>query len=154
MSENKNNYVNNKEFYELMLKRKAAIEIAEERGEPKPRVSDEIGKIILDIATNLSYKVNFINYPFKDDMIGDAIENCIRYIDNFDPEASKNPFSYYTTICYYAFLRRIEREKKRYSGYKKYIEKMSTEIDWYDTQDQDSSQDFYNSAQDFEQSIL
>ncbi len=56
---------------------------------------------------------NFINYAFKDDMISDGIENCLHYIHNFNPEKSTNPFAYFTQIIYYAFIRRIQKEKKQ-----------------------------------------
>ena len=72
----------------------------------------------MQIAVHLSYKSNFINYGFREDMISDGIENCIQYIHNFDPDKSKNPFAYFTQIIYYAFLRRIQKEKK--SLYVKY----------------------------------
>ena len=72
-----------------------------------------VGDCFLKIATHLSYKPNFVNYPFREDMICDGIENCLQYIDNFDPEKSSNPFAYFTQIIYYAFLRRIQKEKKQ-----------------------------------------
>ena len=86
---------------------------ARENEEPKPKVPEYIGECFLKIATHLSYRPNFVNYMFKDDMICDGIENCLQYIDNFDPEKSKNPFAYFTQITYFAFLRRIQREKKQ-----------------------------------------
>ena len=86
---------------------------AKEAGNPRPRVTNYIGSCFLKIATHLSYKPNFVNYMFREDMICDGIENCLQYIDNFDPEKSKNPFAYFTQIIYYAFLRRIQKEKKQ-----------------------------------------
>jgi len=82
-------------------------------GDNTPPVTDYIGKCFWDIACGLANKPNFINYTYKDEMIMDGVENCIRYCHNFDPEKSKNPFSYFTQIIYYAFLRRIEKEKKQ-----------------------------------------
>ena len=111
-------YVDNKEFLVHMIKYKEAAVAAEKAGEPKPRIPDEIGKVFMQIAVHLSYKSNFINYGFREDMISDGIENCIQYIHNFDPDKSKNPFAYFTQIIYYAFLRRIQKEKK--SLYVKY----------------------------------
>ena len=114
-----NHYVNNKEFYEHMKDWKKEVEDARDSGESDPPVTDYIGKCFLDIATHLSYRPNFINYPYKDEMIADGIENCLMYCSNFDPEKSKNPFSYFTQIIYYAFLRRIQKEKKQvYIKYK------------------------------------
>jgi len=112
-------YVDNKEFLEHMIGYRELLLNAEENGDPTPQIPDEIGTIFWKIASHLSYKSNFINYAFRDDMISDGIENCIQYIRNFDPEKSKNPFSYFTQIIYYAFLRRIQKEKKQlYVRYK------------------------------------
>lgn len=86
---------------------------------PPPRMPEYVGQCLMLIAENLSHKVNFSSYTFREEMIGDAIENCCMYFDNFDPKKSKNPFAYFTQIIYYAFLRRIHREKKQlYTKYK------------------------------------
>ena len=106
-------YVNNKELLEAMTSYRERVIYAKEHDKPKPRVSNYVGDCFLKIATHLSYKPNFVNYPFREDMICDGIENCLQYIDNFDPEKSKNPFAYFTQIIYYAFLRRIQKEKKQ-----------------------------------------
>jgi len=106
-------YVNNKELLEAMTSYRERVIYAKEHDKPKPRVSNYVGDCFLKIATHLSYKPNFVNYPFREDMICDGIENCLQYIDNFDPEKSKNPFTYFTQIIYYAFLRRIQKEKKQ-----------------------------------------
>jgi len=106
-------YVNNKELLEAMTVYRERVIYASEHGKPKPRVPNYIGECFLKIATHLSYKPNFVNYPFREDMICDGIENCLQYIDNFDPEKSSNPFAYFTQIIYYAFLRRIQKEKKQ-----------------------------------------
>lgn len=109
----KEHYVNNKEFLAALIDYRHDVAIAKNKGEPKPRVPEYIGDCFLKIATHLSYRPNFVNYMFKDDMICDGIENCLQYIDNFDPEKSQNPFAYFTQIIYFAFLRRIQREKKQ-----------------------------------------
>ena len=114
----KQHYVNNKKFYTEMVKMKEDFQTKDEY-----RISDYIGQCFMDIAKGLSNRPNFINYTFKDDMIFDGIENCVRYCHNFNPEKSKNPFSYFTQIIYYAFLRRIEKEKKQ-----SYIKYKMTEI--------------------------
>jgi hypothetical protein len=114
-----NHYVNNKEFYQAMIEWKKEVLQARDSGEKDPPVTEYIGKCFLDIATHLSYRPNFINYPYREEMIGDGIENCLMYCSNFDPEKSKNPFSYFTQIIYFAFLRRIQKEKKQvYIKYK------------------------------------
>ena len=106
-------YIDNKEFFAEMVKWKELVAGAEDSGDPKPPVTEYIGQCFLLIAERLSTRPNFVNYPFRDEMVGDAIENCLMYAANFDPEKSKNPFAYFTQITYYAFLRRIQREKKQ-----------------------------------------
>ena len=105
-------YVNNKEFTAAVddfNKLKKSIAEAKET----PRMTEYIGECIYKIATRLSTRPNFINYTYRDEMICDAIENCIQYIGNFNREKSSNAFAYVTQICYYAFLRRIQKEKKQ-----------------------------------------
>jgi len=116
-------YVNNKEFLEAITVYRNAVIKAREAEDPRPRVPNYIGECFLKIATHLSYKPNFVNYMFREDMICDGIENCLQYIDNFDPTKSSNPFAYFTQIIYYAFLRRIQKEKKQMEIKNKILEK-------------------------------
>ncbi len=109
----KPHYVNNKEFLQAMIDWKATVVEAEANDESRPQVTNYIGECFLKIANHLSYRPNFINYTYREEMISDGIENCLQYIDNFDPEKSKNPFAYFTQIIYFAFVRRITREKKQ-----------------------------------------
>ena len=109
----KEHYVNNKEFLQAMIVYKKLCIEAEESGDEKPLVTNYIGECFLKIANHLSFRPNFINYTFRDDMISDGIENCLQYLDNFNPEKSTNPFAYFTQIIYYAFIRRIQKEKKQ-----------------------------------------
>lgn len=130
-------YVNNKELLEALIVYRSKVEksFMEINGrEPtkadrsqhwpgKPQITNYLGECFLKIATHLSYKPNFVNYMFRDDMISDGIENCVQYIHNFDPEKSKNPFAYFTQIIHYAFLRRIQKEKKQLEIKTKIIER-------------------------------
>jgi len=109
----KAHYVNNKQLYAVMVEYKKAVNESEESGDIKPQIPNYVGRCLLQIANRLATKPNFANYTFKDDMISDGIENCVSYIHNFDPEKSNNPFAYFTQIIYYAFLRRIQKEKKQ-----------------------------------------
>jgi len=109
----KPHYVNNKEYLAAMVEFKQMVSDAEAAGEPKPRVPNYIGECFLKIANHLSYRPNFINYTYKEEMISDGIENCLQYINNFNPEKSNNPFAYFTQIIYFAFIRRITKEKKQ-----------------------------------------
>ena len=120
-------YVNNKEFLAALIKLREDREIAEIRGNEKPRIPRYIGECFLKIATHLSFKPNFVNYMFKEDMISDGIENCVQYIHNFNPEKSQNPFAYFTQIIHYAFLRRIQKEKKQLEIKNKILEKTGYE---------------------------
>jgi hypothetical protein len=106
-------YVNNAEFLAALVEHRKNVQKAAEEGTQKPQIPNYIGDCILKIANHLAYKPNFINYSYKDDMILDGIENCIQYLDNFNPDKSSNPFAYFTQIIYYAFLRRITKEKKQ-----------------------------------------
>ena len=106
-------YVDNKKLYAEMVEYLSAVKEAEESGDDKPRIPEYIGECLLKISTRLSTKPNFINYTYRDEMISDGIENCVNYIGNFNPEKSTNPFAYFTQIIYFAFLRRIQREKKQ-----------------------------------------
>ena len=120
-------YVNNKEFLAAIIRHRENIEIAEIQGKEKPRIPRYIGECFLKIATHLSFKPNFVNYMFKEDMISDGIENCVQYIHNFNPEKSQNPFAYFTQIIHYAFLRRIQKEKKQLEIKNKILEKTGYE---------------------------
>ena len=119
----KQHYVDNKKFLDELVKYRKRVHVAKERGLKKPRITEYIGECFLKIATHLSYRPNFINYMYKEDMIGDGIENCVQYIDNFDPAKSSNPFAYFTQIVYYAYLRRISKEKRQMDIKDKLIEK-------------------------------
>ena len=129
-------YVDNKKFYEALVEHINACKLAVAEGREKPRVTNYIGECFLKIATHLSYKSNFINYTFKDDMISDGIENCLAAADKFDPVRSTNPFAYYTQITFFAFVRRIQKEKKQQVTKYKMIENM--DIDTFLSQDPDS----------------
>jgi len=116
-------YVNNKEFLAALIRYQEDIEIAKLQDKPKPVIPRYIGECFLKIANHLSFKPNFVNYMFKEDMISDGIENCVQYIHNLDPEKSRNPFAYFTQIIHYAFLRRIQKEKKQLDIKTKIIER-------------------------------
>ena len=124
---NSAHYINNKEFLVAMTEyRESRIE-AEESGEDRPQVTNYIGECFVKIANHLAYKSNFVNYTFRDEMILDGIENCLTYMDNFDPAKSKNPFAYFTQITYYAFIRRIQKEKRQMDIRAKIIERSGFE---------------------------
>lgn len=108
----KEHYVSNEDFYNAVVGFKQKALEATQSGQPRPVIPRYVGECLIKIATKLSYSPNFINYTFRDEMIADGLENCINYFHNFDPAKSKNPFSYFTQIIYFAFLRRISKEKK------------------------------------------
>jgi len=105
-------YVDNKKLLEELTIHHGLVKKAKAEGTQKPRISNYVGECILLIAKKLCNRPNFMNYPFKEEMIGDGIENCLMYIDNFDPAKSSNPFAYITQIIYFAFVRRITKEKR------------------------------------------
>ena len=108
-------YVDNKKFHlEMVAYKNYCAEVKEKDSEELvPIIPDYIGECFMKIAERLSLRPNFVNYAFRDEMISDGIENCLQYVANFNPEKSKNPFAYFTQIIYYAFLRRIAKEKKQ-----------------------------------------
>ena len=116
-------YVDNAKFLQAMKDWKEQCKDADEAGDEIPRISDYIGECFLKIANGLSYRPNFINYTYRQEMISDGIENCLQYIHNFNPEKSNNPFAYFTQIIYYAFIRIIQKEKKQAHVKHRMIEK-------------------------------
>ena len=141
----KAHYVDNAKFLEAMIEYKKQYHISKSNDEELPIISEYLGSVFLKIAQRLSFRPNFINYAFKNDMISDGIENCLHYIHNFNPEKSSNPFAYFTQIIYYAFIRRIQKEKKQlYIKYKsmqnyeispEYVEYMNYDEDFKTTTD-------------------
>ena len=113
MKKNPLHYVDNEQFLESMIKYKNEVKQAKETDEPPPLIPEYLGECFLKIANRLAFRPNFINYAFRDEMVSDGIENCIQYMNNFNPEKSSNPFAYFTQIIYYAFVRRIQKEKKQ-----------------------------------------
>jgi DNA-directed RNA polymerase specialized sigma24 family protein len=117
----KKNYINNKTFYEEMVKYKEACKQAEADGKQLPQIPRYIGECLSQICKKLSTKPNFMNYSYREEMVGDGIENCVSAVHNFDPTKSTNPFAYFTQIAWNAFIRRIQSEKKQtYIKHKNY----------------------------------
>jgi len=139
-------YVNNKEFLAAIVEYKYLIKLAEEQEKSRPIIPRYLGECFMKIARHLSYKPNFVNYMFKEDMISDGIENCVQYINNFNPEKSSNPFAYFTQIIHYAFLRRIQKEKKQLEIRQKIIDRSGFE----EVMSSDSGDNYsdYNSIKD------
>jgi len=140
-------YVNNKEFLQAMIEYKDRCDKADKRKRKRPPVTNYIGECFLKIANHLSYRPNFINYTFRDDMISDGIENCLQYLNNFNPAKSNNPFAYFTQIIYYAFIRRIQKEKKQANIKYKMIEQAG--IDEFDTLPGDNNSEYKNQFLEF-----
>jgi len=141
-------YVNNKEFLAALVKYREQLILAQQRGEGKPQIPRYIGECFLKIANHLSFKPNFVNYMFKEDMISDGIENCVQYIHNFNPEKSQNPFAYFTQIIHYAFLRRIQKEKKQLEIKNKILERTGYDQVFDDNSLDGSNYSDYNSIKD------
>lgn len=127
-------YVDNAKFLQALIDHKQLKET-----NPDAPIPNYIGECWMKIAEGLSHKPNFLSYTFREEMIGDAIENCLMYYNNFDPSKSKNPFAYFTQIIYFAFLRRIQKEKKEM-----YIKYKSTEqfglLDEYEMMELDNGE--------------
>lgn len=149
MAKAKNHYVDNAEFLAALIDYKAKYNAAIDAGDEPPGVSNYIGECILKIATHLAYRPNFINYSYRDEMILDGIENCLKYVHNFDQERSSNPFAYFTQINFYAFVRRIKREKDQAKLKGKLIREMP--LEFFDIQDHDEDGQFTNAYVEFMQ---
>lgn len=122
-------YVDDVRMYEVICEYKKKLAASIENGTPKPRIPEYCGECIMMIADKLSTKHNFARYIFKDEMVSDGIENCIKYFDNFNEEKYKKPFTYFTTIIYWAFVRRIEQEKTYlYTKYKLYENNLVNQV--------------------------
>lgn len=106
-------YVDNKKFYDAFVKHRERTDKARQEGQPDPRLPDSIGRCFLLIAENVAKRGNFAQYSYRDEMVGDAIENCVTAANNFDPSRGSNPFSYFTQVATWAMIRRIEKEKKQ-----------------------------------------
>ena len=149
-------YVDNKKFLEAMVIYREKVNKAKENNRKKPDVTNYIGECFLKIANHLSYRPNFINYTYRDDMISDGIENCLQYMNNFNPEKSTNPFAYFTQIIYYAFIRRIQKEKKQQQVKQKMIanegvENIMDQLDGDDSQYRSQLLDFLQRNQKLEE---
>ena len=113
MTDKKKHYVDNDKFFLEIKKWKQRVIDAREVDESDPPSTEYMGECFLKISENLAWRPNFINYTFRDDLVSDGIENCLLYAHNFNPEKSKNPFSYFTQIIHHAYIRRITKEKKQ-----------------------------------------
>ena len=128
MPRKKQHYVDNEKFLEVMGDYREKFLEAKDNDTERPMLPEYAGECFLKIAERLSHRPNFINYAFREEMVSDGIENCVMYAGNFNPEKSTNPFAYFTQIIYFAFLRRIEKEKKQlYIKYKTMEEYSSLE---------------------------
>ena len=122
----KPHYVNNRDFSNAVVEYVRSVKEAEANGTEIPKVTDYVATSFMKIAEGLSHKSNFIRYTYRDEMVMDAIENCLKAIHNYNIEAATrsgnpNAFAYFTQICWYAFLRRIAKEKKQQDIKMKYI---------------------------------
>lgn len=108
-----NDYIDKNEFYEALVQYKDRCQQARDQGLEVPRVTNYIGKCFLAIANGIAARSNFSNYPFREDMVQEGVENCLMVIENFDPSHNKkNAFGYFSKIIWWAYLRRIAKEKK------------------------------------------
>lgn len=142
-------YVDNGKLLEEMIKRQEEVALARANGEPDPEISDYISECVMQICHRLSFRPNFMNYSYREDMVLDGIENCIKTIKagNFDPEKSKNPFAYFSQIAFYAFVARITKERKE--SYVKYLLVKEAPFDQFDLQAQDEDAEYTNAYVDF-----
>jgi hypothetical protein len=141
-------YVNNRDFFNALVDYRQRVYEARENEEPIPRVPNYIGECLLKIATHVSFKPNWVNYSYKEDMISDSIENSIQYILNFNPERSSNPFSYFTSVIENAFKRRILKEKRQMDIKERILEQAGFDEVFFDDGSDNSNSSDYNSIKD------
>lgn len=122
----KPHYVNNEQFSKAIIEYVSHANNEVREGRTKPVVTDYIARCFLKIAEGLSHKANFVRYTYREEMVMDAVENCLKAIENYNLDTatrtgSPNAFAYFTQISWYAFLRRIEKEKKQQDIKMKYL---------------------------------
>jgi hypothetical protein len=149
MTKKTNHYINNADFLKSLVEYKENCDFAAKNDKPEPPIPNYIGECFLKIAEHLSRKPNFVSYSFRDDMIADGIENCLMYFRNFNPEKSKNPFAYFTQIVYYAFLRRIAKEKKQLYVKYKATEQMGILDEFEDSEGNSRQFQLYDNISEF-----
>ena len=128
----KPHYVNNRQFSEAVVEYCEHVIECKDKGKPKPVVPNYVAECFLKIAEGLSHKANFVRYTYREEMVMDAVENCLKAIENYDIKTATrtgtpNAFAYFTQISWYAFLRRIQKEKKQQDIKLKYIAEAGVE---------------------------
>lgn len=138
-------FVNNEEFKlklkEYIDKRKALIA----EGQPIPQITDYLGRCFMMIAESLSRKPYFVGYSFREDMVSDALVDCIKYVDKFDPERGTSAFAYFSQICYFAIVRRIQKENNQTKIKSEIVQNLGTLFDEIALQEVDDGGNFHNS---------
>ena len=122
----KPHYVNNKEFSQAVVDYVKEVNEAVAKDQQIPVVPNYVAECLLKISERLSHKSNFVRYTYREEMVMDAVENCLKALGNYDVDAATrggkpNAFGYFTQISWYAFLRRIQKEKKQQDLKLKYI---------------------------------
>lgn len=148
-------YVSNKDLSDALVIYIRQCREAKEQGLPRPRIPEYLGECFLKMATHFSYRPNFVNYPFINDLISDAVENCCRYCHNYNPDYVSprtgrkiNAFNYITQIVYFAFIRRIRLEKKEMEKAGKILERLDFDKVMFDEGDGIDNYSEYNSIKD------
>lgn len=129
----KPHYVNNAEFSQAVVDYVKTVRQAKEEESSLPVVTDYIAQCFLKICEGLSHKANFVRYTYREEMVMDAVENCLKAIENYNIDKATrtgkpNAFAYFTQIAWYAFLRRIEKEKKQQDIKLKYLSESGLEL--------------------------
>jgi methyl-accepting chemotaxis protein len=125
-------YVNNADFSQAVVDYVKSVREAETKNNPEPVMPNYVAECFLKIAEGLSHKSNFVRYTYREEMVMDAVENCLRAVKNYDIDAATrkgkpNAFGYFTQISWYAFLRRIQKEKKQQDVKLKFLSESAIE---------------------------
>ena len=140
-------YVNNADFSQAVVEYVTIVNKAQAANTEIPKVPDYIAQCFLRISEGLSHKSNFIRYTYREEMVMDAVENCLKAVENYNLEAATrsgkpNAFAYFTQISWYAFLRRIAKEKKQQDIKFKYMSQSGVEAFLLDETDNAVSANF------------
>lgn len=141
-------YIDNKQFFAAMKEWKLLWDDSVKNNLPRPKCTNYLGECFVKISNHLAYKSNFVNYTYRDEMILDGIENCLRYADRFNPEKSNNPFAYFTQITYYSFIRRIKKEAKQSDTKLRYLQNIDLHQLLDEIDNDSSNHEYFNWVQE------
>lgn len=151
--EGANHYIDKAELQRALVEWFGERDKAAAEDRPMPDVPKYIQRCIIKICEKTSTRWNFVNYPFREEMVGDAIENIIKYIDRYDINNPKqNPFGYWSFVAWRAMVRRIKAEKTRAAQHYQYVMNSGV-LDSLELQSHDDSEEYTNMVQHYQMNV-